>query len=90
MQLLELSVLGGMRNVVSSKKFFIFPLRHDVDLQQTSHCVHPVEDAKGQADVHNGCPHGIAVEAELCRVIKLRTGSKGWHDPENDIAEEQE
>ena len=44
--------------------------------------MHPVEDAKGQADVHNGCPHGIAVEAELCRVIKLRPGSKCWHDPE--------
>lgn len=57
-------------------------LGHDVDLQQTGHCVHSVEDPKGQADVHDGRPHGIAVEVQFCVIVKLGPGTKRRHDPE--------
>lgn len=56
-------------------------LRHDVDLQKAGHGMHPVEDAKGQADVHNGGPHGFTVEYSLFVVIELWPGSKCWYDP---------
>lgn len=44
--------------------------------------MHAVEDAEGQADVHNSSPHGITIEVKLCGVIKLRPGSKCRHNPE--------
>lgn len=44
--------------------------------------MHPVEDAKGQTDVHNGSPHWVAIELEFPLIIKLWPGSKCWHDPE--------
>lgn len=57
-------------------------LGHDVDLQQAGHGVHSVEDAKGQANVHNGRPHGIAIEVQFCVIVKLGPGTERWHDPE--------
>lgn len=57
-------------------------LGHDVDLQQTGHSVHSVEDPKGQANVHDGWPHGITIEVQLCVIVKLGPGTESWHDPE--------
>lgn len=57
-------------------------LGHDVDLQQTGHCMHSVEDPKGQANVHNSRPHGIAIEVQFCIVVEVGPGTKRWHDPE--------
>lgn len=57
-------------------------LGHDVDLQQTGHSMHSVEDPKGQANVHDGRPHGIAIEVQFCVVVKLGPGTERWHDPE--------
>ncbi|KAF2982088.1 hypothetical protein EK904_000260 [Melospiza melodia maxima] len=57
-------------------------LGHDVDLQQAGHGVHSVEDAKGQANVHNGRPHGIAIEVQFCVIVKLGPGTERRHDPE--------
>lgn len=44
--------------------------------------MHSVEDPKGQADVHDGWPHGIAIEVQFCVIVKLGPGTKCWHDPE--------
>lgn len=44
--------------------------------------MHSVEDPKGQANVHDGWPHGITIKIQFCVIIKLGPGTKSWHDPE--------
>ena len=72
--------MGWLRRVTSSLRGS--SLGHDVDLQQTGHCVHSVEDPKGQANVHDGRPHGITIEVQFRVIVKLGPGTKRWHDPE--------
>lgn len=54
----------------------------DVELKQTSHRVHMIEDAKGQADIHHSNPQVHLVEIKPIGVLKLWPGTKGWHDPQ--------
>lgn len=72
--------VGGLRRFSSSLRER--SSGHDADLQQTGHCVHSVEDPKGQANVHDGRPHGITIEVQFCVIVKLGPGTKCWHDPE--------
>jgi len=57
-------------------------LRHDVHLEETGHRVHAVEDPEGQADVHDGRPHGELVEIRLGAVVELGPGAERRHDPQ--------
>lgn len=53
-----------------------------VDLQQARYSMHAVEDAERQADVDDGCPEGVAIEAHLHLVAEVRASPEGGHDPQ--------
>lgn len=53
-----------------------------VELKQTSHRVHPVEDTKRQTDIYHSNPQVCLEEVESKGVFKLWPGTEGWHDPQ--------
>lgn len=74
-------------NKLHFKKLSIFSraktlqLRYQVHLKQTGNRVHTVEDSERKSNIYYSCPHCEFVEFGLQGMIKLGTGTEGWHDP---------